>query len=309
MLDKHFKFKSWDNKEIYVHSWFPDSQRPIRGILALFHGIGEHAGRYQHVAEALTCEGYAVYAPDLRGHGQTAGLSGQLGHFGDHGAWQLMLHDMNELIILISSEYPNVPLFLMGHSMGSFLVRHFIAQFQPTLNGVILSGTRGRDFIMVWCAFMMTSFLSIFKCGKEKSPFVAKLINLQHIKPFQPARTSRDWLSRDNTGVDKFLDDPFFVPIFSLESYRQLFKGILYISRWHSFKNAQKVPMLIFSGDNDPVGRMGKGPIETYNSYKKAGLKEIELILYPQGRHEMLNELNKTEVIKRLLEWLNRQLD
>ena len=307
MKAKTFTLKGKDGAKVFVYCWLPDS-KPVAAV-QISHGMAEHAARYERFAEALTKAGFAVYANDQRGHGKTAGSLEAVGWIAEKDGSDLVLDDMHRLTDTIKKENPGVPLFLFGHSMGSFLSRSYIGRWGGELKGVVLSGTGGNPGLLGKVGIMVAGLEKALRGGKAKSQLMTSLSFGAYNKPFKPNRTDFDWLSRDNAEVDKYVADPYCGGVFSAGFWNDFLKelGSLYRPDYLS-RIPKDLPVYLFSGEKDPVGNNAKGVNEVYDSYKKAGIKDVTMKIYPDGRHEMLNETNRTEVFKDVIDWLKKHL-
>ncbi|MFX1454369.1 MAG: alpha/beta hydrolase [Promethearchaeota archaeon] len=278
-----FWFKDKDGVEIFVYKWLPKGKP--KAAIQIAHGLAEHAKRYTHVAEAFVKAGYAVYADDHRGHGKTGEKSGKLGELGPRG-WDGTVEALVSLTNIIKKELPGLPVFLLGHSWGSFLAQDYIKRWGNKLNGVLLTGTTGAPNPNT---NLDAEGLGLnFNVENPKTPF--------------------DWLTRDDKEVKKYIDDPlcgFPLPPSILQ--------VLGDSRKKRFDTANdnKIPkkllIFIFVGEKDSVG--GKaGAKALVERYRKAGIKNITFKSYPEGRHELFNEINKEEVIRDVISWLDSRL-
>ena len=304
-----FTFTSSDNIRIFTYKWMPDETSTIRGIIQIAHGMAEHAGRYERFAEALTNTGYAVYANDHRGHGKTAGSQDKIGYFADENGWDKVVKDMHTLTAIIKKENPNKPFFLFGHSMGSFLSRHYSMLYADDLSGLVLSGTGGDPGALGKIGLFVANMDAKLHGKKAKSEIMNKLSFGTFNSAFRPNRTDYDWLSRDNNEVDKYIKDPWCGTVFTAGFFCDLLNGIGYINKKENIAKIPKnLPIYIFSGAKDPVGANTKGVIQVYNSFKKAGIVDVEIRFYEDGRHEMLNEINRDEVFKDVVSWLNKHI-
>ncbi|HFA51941.1 MAG TPA: alpha/beta hydrolase [Bacteroidetes bacterium] len=298
-------FKASDGKNVTYYYWPAANGSTAKATVQLAHGMAEHAARYDRFASFLAKNGYAVFANDHRGHGKTAGGAEQLGYTEEGSFWDKALADMRSLHGIAKKQHPGLPHFLFGHSMGSFLTRHYIAEYGNEVSGAILSGTAGDPGFLGKVGAFIANMESIFKGRKKQS----KLLNLLSFgkfnEPFKPNRTAYDWLSRDEAEVDKYVEDPLCGTVFTTGFFIDLLKGIGLINNKNTFEKTPKdLPIYLFAGAKDPVGDMGKGVTEVFNAYKKAGLKKVLHKLYEEGRHEMLNEVNWEEVFGDVLEWL-----
>ena len=198
---------------LYLHHWLPE-EAP-KGIVFIVHGMGEHGGRYAELARQLNASGYAAYAPDLRGHGRTAGTKERFGHFADHHGWDLVIDDLKVIIQQLHHDYPHVPVILLGHSMGSLLARRFIQVHGDLVSRVILSGTSGDPGLLGKIGLLLARW-EISRSGvSANSPFLTKLLFGGFNKAFRPNRTAYDWITRDPQEVDDYLNDEWVGILFS----------------------------------------------------------------------------------------------
>lgn len=306
MLSKNFVFNSGDGTKVFVYNWIPDNNVKAKGIVQIAHGMAETAARYEEFAEYLTRNGYIVYANDHRGHGKTAGNVENLGYLADEDGFHWLVKDVHQLSEIIRKENPDLPLFLLGHSMGSFVTQRYIMLYGSELKGAILSGSNGKQGLILNAGLLLAKN-EIKKQGrKAKSYRLNKLTFSSYNKAFKPNRTEFDWLSRDNAEVDKYLKDPFCGTVFTAGFYYDFFKGLKEIEKKDNLSLVPKdLPIYILSGDKDPVGKYGKGIINLFNTYKNYGIKDVTYKLYEGGRHEILNEINRNEVVNDIVHWLN----
>lgn len=306
MIRKDFVFKSEDGTDVFVYNWLPDDGVKTKGIVQISHGMAETAKRYERFAELLTENGYIVYANDHRGHGKTAKTIEDLGYLADEDGFNWLVKDLHKLTNIIKKENDSMPLFLFGHSMGSFAGQKYIMLNGNELDGLILSGSNGKQGIILNVGTIVAK-REVKKNGrKAKSTKLDKLSFGGFNKEFKPNRTDFDWLSRDNDEVDKYMDDPFCGTVFTAGYFYDFLTGLKEIEDEDNLKMIPKdLPIYIFSGDKDPVGKFGKGVINLVNRYKKYGVKDISYKLYKDGRHEMLNEINRDEVMDDIINWLD----
>jgi alpha-beta hydrolase superfamily lysophospholipase len=309
MRTENFTFKDESDLTIFVYKWLPDVEVQVKGIVQIAHGMAETAARYQGFASALTNEGFIVYANDHRGHGKTAGTIEKLGELGEDG-FNSMVENMNGLNKIIKEENPNLPIFLFGHSMGSFLTQRYVCLYGSGLKGAILSGSCGKQGVIIDIARLIAK-KEIRKIGRSgKSDKLDKLSFGSYNNSFKPNRTAFDWLCRDNKEVDKYIKDPFCGTVFTAGFFYDFLGGIKSIADNTQIKRVPKdLPIYILSGDKDPVGKNGKGVLKLFNTYKEHGIVDLTYKLYKDGRHEILNEINKEEVILDIIKWLNLHMN
>jgi alpha-beta hydrolase superfamily lysophospholipase len=278
--------------------------------------MAEHSRRYGELARRLNAAGFEVWAADMRGHGQTAddGVNeidqgGLLGHCADQDGFSRVLADIDEINRLIGESRPGVPLFLLGHSWGSFIAQGYIETYRYPLAGCILSGTRGPGGFKAAAGGRVMAFLAFLLGCRRRSRLAWMLADKPFNKPFRPNRTNFDWLSRDEGAVDAYRADPLCGKLVTVGFYRDLTGALC---RIHQIKAMEEInrdlPIYVFSGSADPVGDMGNGPTALVNVYRSMGIKDLEFVLYPDARHEVLNETNREEVTENLLSWLSRHV-
>jgi alpha-beta hydrolase superfamily lysophospholipase len=308
-----------DGTCLFLRRW--KTKAAPKAVLHIIHGMAEHSKRYTGLAELLAEEGIEVWAADQRGHGETAcneqnkvGLGGLFGHCADGDGFARVTLDIDTVNKAIRKEYPDTPLFLMGHSWGSFIAQNYIENFeggedQITLAGCILSGSRGPDGLKIAIGATAMSFLA-FVFGERNGSRLAKAAaDGPYSKAFRPNRTEFDWLSRDEKVVDTYAADPFCGFLCSTGFYRDM---ALALKRIHLPAEMAKIrkglPVYVFSGSADPVGDMGASPAALVVAYRHLGIENLETVLYPDARHETLNETNRDEVQASLVSWLRRHI-
>ena len=293
-----------------------------RAVLHVVHGMAEHSNRYARLARRCAEEGIEVWAADQRGHGETAcnkqndpGLGGLLGHCGDGDGFSRVCADIDFINRTIMKEYPGIPLFQLGHSWGSFVTQSYIENYEGrpggedsvNLSGCVLSGTRGPDGLQVALGAPVVSFLAFLKGERNGSKMAKAAADGPYSKAFKPMRTPSDWLSRDEKEVDAFVADPLCGQLCSVGFYRDMARALKRIHRPAEMAKIRKtLPIYIMSGSADPVGDMGESPSALAHAYRLLEIKDMETVLYPDARHETLNETNREEVTESLLSWLLR---
>ncbi|GAA0589271.1 alpha/beta hydrolase [Virgibacillus siamensis] len=293
-----------DDVQIYVKKWFDPSTKPA-AIVQLAHGMVEHINRYNEIAEFLRSHHIFVYGNDHRGHGKTAEQQGLYGYLAEQDGFERATTDLFEVTKLIKLDYPDTPLFLLGHSMGSFLIRNYISRQSGMIDGVILSGTGYFSKLTSHAAKLIASTLP----PKEKSPLMNSLAFSSYTKRIKNKRTNFDWLSRDRKVVQSYMEDPMCGHIPTARFFYDLMTGLITI---HNRKNIQSVrpslPMFFISGSEDPVGNYGKGVWKTAGLYRDAGVEDATVMLFDQGRHELLNEKNRDLVYDDILHWMEAHM-
>ena len=318
MVQTETFFESHDGTKLYLYRWLLDSENQPRAVLHIVHGMAEHALRYRRLAEKLSAEGIEIWAADQRGHGKTADLNlngpdkgGLLGHCADGHGFNLVTADIHTINAEIRKTRPDVPLFLLGHSWGSFLVQSQMEYADNLkINGYILSGTKGPGDIMVKIGVPFMSVLAALKGQRNGSNLARSMADGSYNKSFKPNRTQFDWLCRDEEEVNKYIADPLCGFLCSSGFYRDLAKLLYNIHHNDAMARINRsLSVYVFSGTADPVGEMGKSPTALVNVYRNLGIEDLEFVLYPGARHEPLNETNREEVIDNLLSWINKRCE
>ncbi|WP_454190221.1 alpha/beta fold hydrolase [Paenibacillus sp. Marseille-Q7038] len=307
MQEYTFQMLDSDEVNVFVYRWTPEDEVPIKGIVQIAHGMSETAKRYKELAECLTKHGFIIYANDHRGHGKTAVDQGMLGD-GGPDAFKWMAKDMGELGKFIRQEHPDLPIFLLGHSMGSFLTQKVMCAGPHLYEGYILSGSNGKRNLLKLGQTL--AHLQSFIQGKQHRSFILNAIVFGGFnRSFRPAATPFDWLSRDEQEVRKFIDDPLCGSLCTARFYQSFFELLMEIHLPHHLADIPKdKPVYIFSGENDPVGMHGKGVRNLIEMYKELQIRDLEYRIYPEGRHEMLHEINRKEVEEHVADWLLRHV-
>lgn len=303
MIKERITFKNKDRNKINVYKWSPDKN--VKGIVQIAHGMAETAARYDYFARALVNEGYIVYANDHRGHGGTAASVEELGYISDNDGFIDMVEDMRRLTKIVKADNPGLPIILFSHSMGSFLTQRYIQLYGNEIDGVILSGTNGKPPSTINAGIVLSKTIMKLKGRKASGKLVDKMAFGSYNKRFMPNKTKFDWLSRDEEQVAKYIDNPYCGTIFPVSFFHDLFIGMKSVHRPEFLNQIPKeLPIYIFGGSDDPVGNYGVGITNLEAAYKSLGIKNVTSKLYPDGRHEMLNEINRDEVIDDVINWI-----
>lgn len=307
-LTNEFTFRSAsDLCDIFAQSAAPADFGAVKGVVQIAHGMAEYSNRYARFAMELCKHGYAVYINDHLGHGASVADEDARGYFGENGA-ESLVEDMKQLNDIARQEYPNVPVFLFGHSMGSFLARKYTAKYGHTLDGVIYCGTSGTN-PAAGIGIALTNFLIRRQGILARSAFVDNMAFGTYNKKTEK-KTKFDWLSRDEKEVEKYLHDENCGFLFTLGGFVTLFSLLKEVSArvWYNAVPTD-LQILLVSGDKDPVGEYGKGVTEVYKTLRKTGHTNTVMKLYPEARHELLNEVNREEVTADLLHWLDARVE
>jgi alpha-beta hydrolase superfamily lysophospholipase len=304
-----FRLDTDPGVSLFVHCWEPPPGTPAKAVVQVAHGMAEHAARYARFAEALNAAGYAVYAADLRGHGRSVSVPDDLGHFGDTGGLWRVVEDQERLRQRIAADHPGTPIVLFGHSMGAFIMRAYLYTHVPEVAAAVFSGTRGGQMPLVAAGRLIARVERARLGPRGRSRILHALSFGDYNRAFEPARTEVDWLSRDAAEVDKYCADPACGFMVTTQAWIDVLGLIVAIERLGNVRKMPRdLPLYLFSGDQDPVGGRGAGVRATLELFARAGQSRVTHRLYPGGRHEMLNETNRDEVQRDVIEWLDATL-
>lgn len=296
-IKSHYKSSDGIHSVSY-HIWFPEGE--VSGIVQISHGMCEYVMRYDDFAKYLAAYGFLVCANDHLGHGESVISDDELGFFSEKNGWENVVSDLHTLTKIMKKNYPDVPYFLFGHSMGSFMARAYCIKYGYELDGAVFCGTSGG---VKGISGMLTLIDGLKKLYGEKyrSRVVDSIAFGAYNRKIPGHKTPYDWISRDTDIVDKYSRDDRCTFIFTLNGFENLMKALWYVSqdKWYeSFR--KELPVLLISGDADPVGDYGKGVEKVYNKMLENGC-DVKLKLYGGARHELINEINRSEVYKDLL--------
>lgn len=305
---KDFYFNSSTGKnKIHARMCVPDAEP--RAIVQIIHGIAEYIDRYDEFMSFLADNGIIAVGTDHLGHGKSIESEEQTGFFAYDNGWDYVVRDEEVLRLAMHENYPELPIIVFGHSMGSFMTRTLLIRYPDAFNAAIISGTGNQGAALVNGGLFMGNLVTGLKGAHHYSKFLNNLAFGSYNKIYDNPKTEYDWLSRDEANVQKYIDDPLcgFIPSCSL--FRDMMTGVKFITNKKNLTAMNKdMPVYFMSGDMDPVGECGKGVQKAYNNFLEAGMKDVSIKLYPGGRHEMLNEINKDEVYTDILAWLDSKI-
>lgn len=304
---ERFAIVAKDGHEIVTDYWRPAETVVMRGTVQILHGLGEHTARYHRSAHSCISRGLAVAAHNHRGHGDFC-TSESLGHYADADGWNKVIGDVLTVKSELAIRHPDAPLIVFGHSMGSYIAQASVMRDPNGVTALILSATTFPNRSQLRSARLLSRFESWRHGGRYKSELLNQLGFGKFNDRFEPARTNLDWLSRDNDEVDRYIEDPACGGPYSNRLWFDLTGGLLEISTASAMRRIPgNLPILVVGGEADPVG--GKtGLTRLANAYRECGHSDVELMIYKDGRHEMLNETNREEVTHDLLAWIDKQL-
>lgn len=300
-----FWYDSQGAGKIHACRWTPEGE--VRAVLQIVHGIAEYIERYDDFARFLNDRGILVVAEDHMGHGQSVNGDGIQGYF--HGGWFTAVADSYRLLEDTRKEFPEIPYILFGHSMGSFMARTILCKYPDSgISAAIVCGTGWQPAALLPAAIQMVDAVCKKSGETEPNEKLQNLVFGTYNKRVEHPRTEFDWLTRDKAQVDAYIACPKCGFTASAGLLREMMKGIRYIEEPKNLAAMRKdLPVFFIAGGDDPVGSYGKGVRKSADAFRKAGLTDVSLRIYPLGRHEILNEINKDEVYQDVLRWIREK--
>ncbi|MFA9422636.1 MAG: alpha/beta fold hydrolase [Sedimentibacter sp.] len=306
---EEFYYDSADKKtKIHGIKWVPDGK--IIGVLQIAHGMLEHMERYDDFANYIADKGILVTGNDHLGHGSSLLTEEDRGFFCDVDGNKAVIEDIYKLTEIVKNQHGGVPYFLLGHSMGSFLIRQYITIYNQGIDGAIIVGTGNQPYALLKSGIFITKFMAFIKGWRYRSKFVDNLAFGSNNKRFEPSRTKLDWLSKDEKIVDEYINDSRISFVFTLNSYYNMFKGMVCLYDKNNLeKMSKKLPIIFLSGEQDPVGNFGKDVLKLYDSFKQLGMKDLSIKLYKDDRHEIINETDRIIIYKDIENWIVQRIN
>lgn len=296
-----FAFQTVDEANLQVSGWVVENPKAVVQIL---HGMSEYGSRYARLAQALATAGYTTYAHDHRGHGKSIPEGATPGHMANNDSWNRIVEDAHGVNREIAKRHPGVPIIVLGHSMGSWVLQQLLFEHPSDMIAAALSGSNGKPPPIAMLGKLVARIERMRVGKRSPSPIMQKLSFDEYNKAFAPNRTEFDWLSRDPEEVDKYVADPLCGFAISTQSWIDFLAALDRVARPGNVAKVPKgMPIYLFAGDRDPVGDFGKGMKKLYDAYKRAAIFDVRLKLYPEARHETLNETNRQEVTNDFIAW------
>ena len=306
---RDFYFPSTNGKnKILARICTPD--KPPKAVVQIAHGIAEHIARYDPFMFFLAENGYVAVGNDHLGHGLSAENEDGLGIFDTQNGWTYAVDDMKALRDQVRQEFHDIPYIFFGHSMGSFLTRTYLIRYPDPYDAAILSGTGQQSPALINAGFFAANLLTLLRGPGADGKLLNDMAFGSYCKKIDNPRTPFDWLSTNEENVDRYIADPLCGFVAKCSMYRDMMGGLKFLTKQSNIDKMNKdAPIYFMSGAEDPVGDYGAGVEKAYRAFCDAGLHDVTMKLYPGGRHEMLNETNREEVMQDILAWLDQRVD
>lgn len=296
---------SQKTEKLHCMIWEPENSP--KAVVQISHGMVEHIARYAEFAEYLTKRGYVVAGHDHLGHGKTAKTETDLGFFARKNGHNIVIKDIHLVHKAVQKQYPGIPYILLGHSMGSYFARKYITIYGNEIDGVILSGTGNQPFAVAEAGYLISSLLVFFKGDHYRSRLMHSMMFGSFAKSVKERETDFDWLGKDKEKVAAYMADPFCQFKFTAGADRDFMKIITELCKKKRFDRIPKdLPVFLCAGEKDPVGSMGKGVVQVYETFGEIGMKNVTMKLYENDRHEILNEMDRDVVYQDMADWMEK---
>lgn len=307
-MKREFFYPSADGEtKIHGIEWLPKGE--VKAVLQISHGMVEYIDRYDEFASWLVENGWYVTGNDHLGHGKSVTSEEKYGFFHVPDGNQCVIRDIHTLRERTGEKYPGVPYFMLGHSMGSFLLRQYLLRFGRGLAGAVIMGTGYKSRPVLCAGQVLCGLLAAVRGWNYRSRFIDRLGLGGYNRSFEPCESRRAWVTSDETIRSKYETDPLCSFTFTLNGYAQMFEGMKQIAgKRGAAKVPKDLPVLFVSGRQDPVGNFGRDVEKVYRLYKKAGVKDVSIRLYENDRHEVLNEQDRQQVYEDILKWMEEKI-
>lgn len=302
---REYYFKSCDKiNRVHAIEWAPEDGN-VKAVIQIVHGMAEHIDRYEDFALFMAEKGFLVTGEDHLGHGKTAATEADLGYFASERAKELLVGNVHKLKKYVQSKNGDVPYFILGHSMGSYITRKYIAKYGSGITGAVIVGTGFENPVSTGMGLKLIELVKSLKGERYKSSFITKIMFGNYMKRIPNPKTSSDWICTDDEVVSAYKADPFCDCTFTINGYETLVSLVREVCSDKSISKVPKyLPVYFVAGAEDPVGTYGVGVMKAFEKFRQAGIEDVDVKIYPGMRHEILNEKGKAEVYADVLAWI-----
>lgn len=306
---EEFYYDSQDKlTKIHAVRWVPEGKP--RAVLQIVHGMVEYVDRYDHFARYMAEHGFVVVGNDHLGHGLSVNSDEDLGYFAEKHGNQIVLKDIHRLKKLTQVKFPHLPYFILGHSMGSFLLRQYLLRYGDSLSGAVIMGTGNQPKLILRAGRILCRLIAKAKGWRYRSPLVDSMAFGSYNKKFRNEGCEVSWLTKDREIVKAYQSDKLCTFKFTLNAYYNMMTGMYELLKEDNLQRMPKdLPLFLVSGRDDPVGDFGRSVDGLYEQYIALGMTNVKRKLYDRDRHEILNEQDKETVFEDLRQWFDQQLE
>lgn len=307
-MKNEFYYPSKDGRtQIHAIEWTPEGE--VKAVLQMCHGMVEYIGRYHEFASFLAGKGYYVVGHDHLGHGKSVLSSDKLGYFAEKDGNTHVIGDIHQLRVKTEQKYPGVPYFMLGHSMGSFLLRQYLGMYGAGLSGAVIMGTGHQPGIVLASGKLLCRVIAAFKGWEYRSSLINNMAFGGFNKRFESETDGSNWLSRNAENARNYAKDPLCTFVFTVNAYYNMFCGIQEVNRQEKAgKIPKSLPVFLAAGQDDPVGNFGKSVENLSKKYIECGMTDVKLKLYERDRHEILNEVDRKMIYQDIYEWMENRI-
>ncbi len=306
-----FQFLSKDGKtKIHAVKWMPDHGK-VRAIMQISHGMVEYIERYDEFACYLAQRGFLVVGNDHLGHGSSVTQESEWGYFTDKKPSETVVADLYQVTRIVSSQYPDCPYFILGHSMGSFLLRRYLTLHSETVTGAVICGTGSQPDVATVFGMFACGLIRMFRGGHHRSSFLTNAAFGKSYAAFDKtgAEPSKSWLSKNEESVRAYYNDPRCTFMFTVNGYYGLLSTLWYVNQMKYIRKMRKnLPVFFIAGKEDPVGDFGEGVKKVCAQYRQAGIRDVKIKLYENDRHEILQETDREQVFEDVYQWCKKRM-
>ena len=308
MTKSNFYFISADeHSKISCVKYVPDGKP--KAILQISHGMMEMISRYDDFAKYLCENGILVAGNDHIGHGESVASKDDFGYWDCKDAGAVIVSDLHKITTIIKKDYPDIPYFVLGHSMGSFMIRRYLTKYSHEINGAIVMGTGNQSDLLVATGQVLAGTIAKIRGDRYRSELVRSIAFAGYDSRIPKEPDAGNWQTRDMEILKDIMNRPECTFTFTASAYKHMFDTIRYVTNKKNIAKVRKdLPIMVISGAEDPVGEYGKGVLKAYKAYKERGIEDLVINLIPDMRHEVLNEIGRDEVYRYILDWIEERI-
>ena len=305
--DLYFNSRDGEHK-LHAIRWVPEAEKPVC-ILQIVHGMTEYIDRYDEFARYMAERGILVVGDDHLGHGKSVRPGEPYGYFCKHDAPMVLVRDEHRLKKLMQKKYADVPYIILGHSMGSFILRNYLFRYGKGIDGAIIMGTGMTPKPVLLSGIALSTIQGLIYGDNHVCNFINKMSFSSFDERIDMTKEPGNWLSKNEENIMKYAGDPMCNFTFTANGFQTMFRLIYNLHDREKLKKMPPdLPVIFLSGEDDPVGDYGKAVKQVYQSFREIGMENVQIKLYPKDRHEILNELDREDVYGDIYRWILQRI-